>query len=240
MDLSLIIACYNEETVLEHSLKEIIMTLDSTTFTYEIIFVDDYSTDNTPKLINFLCEKYKDKHFRFVLHNKNIGRGGTVTEGFRMAKGDIIGYIDIDLEVHARYIPSCVLAIKDGADVAIGFRVYKFDFRSIDRYIMSKGYNWLMRKMLGINLKDTETGVKFFSRERILPILDKIKDQGWFWDTEIMVQSYLRKYTIAEIPCLFVRRFDNVSTVKGISDSIIYFKNLLRYRKVLENINRNT
>ena len=62
MDLSLIIACYNEETVLEHSLKEIIMTLDSTTFTYEIIFVDDYSTDNTPKLINFLCEKYKDKH----------------------------------------------------------------------------------------------------------------------------------------------------------------------------------
>ncbi len=238
MDLSLIIACYNEEKILEDSVKEILRILDHTTFTYEVIFVDDCSKDNTREIIRMLCERHKNKGFRSIFHSKNKGRGGTVTDGFRVAKGDVIGYIDIDLEVHARYIPSCVLSVKDGADIALAWRIYKFSIWAIDRYLMSKGYLWLMRKMLGVNLRDTETGFKFFNRERILPILDEIQDQGWFWDTEIMVRSYVKNYTIAEIPCLFLRRTDKVSSVNAVSDSINYFRNLLRFRRYVRGRNK--
>lgn len=234
MDLSLIIACYNEEGVLEQSIKEIISILDNTVFTYEVIFVDDCSKDKTREIISTLCEKYKDKNFRSIFHSKNTGRGGAVTDGFRVAQGDVIGYVDVDLEVPARYIPSCVLAIKEGADVAVGLRIYKFNIFAIDRYLMSRGYNWLVRKLLGINLGDTESGFKFFNRKRILPILNEIQDKGWFWDTEVMVRSYIKKYAIVEIPCLFLRRRDKPSTVNKIFDSVNYFRNLWKFKKLLK------
>lgn len=90
-----------------------------------------------------------------------------------------------------------------------------------------------MRKLLGVDLNDTETGYKFFRRERILPVLDEIEDQRWFWDTEVMVRSHYKQYQIVEIPCLFLRRFDKKSTVSPLSHIGDYFRKLCRFRKVV-------
>jgi glycosyltransferase involved in cell wall biosynthesis len=232
-DLSLVLACYNEEVVLEGSLADIIEVLDNTRYSYEILFVDDCSKDRTRQLIDGVIERYADKRMSRIFHEENQGRGGTVSDGIRVAKGDVVGFIDIDLEVHARYIPSCVNAVQNGAEVAVGRRIYKLNLRSLDRYLMSAGYIWLVRKLLGVDLNDTETGYKFFKRERILPVLNEIEDQGWFWDTEVMVRSYYKGYQIAEVPCLFLRRFDKASTVSRLGDTIDYFGKLWRFRKVV-------
>jgi glycosyltransferase involved in cell wall biosynthesis len=234
VDVSLILACYNEEQIFTQSVKEILEILDNTRFTYEIIFVDDCSKDRTRDLISEAIAQYPDKPLRRLLHEKNKGRGGTVADGIKIARGDVAGFIDIDLEVHARYIPSCILAIQNGADVAIAHRVYTFQPKSVDRWLMSKGYSWLVRHLLGVDLFDTETGYKFFDREKILLVLDEIEDQRWFWDTEIMVRSYLRGLKIAEIPALFIRRFDKQSTVSGIRDSVEYFGKLWRFRGAIK------
>ncbi len=114
LDLSLVIPCYNEELILRDSIREVIEILDNTRFNYEIIFVDDYSRDNTRQIINDIIDGYPDKNLSRIFHKKNTGRGGAVMDGIRVAKGEVAGFIDIDLEVHARYIPSCVLAIKNG------------------------------------------------------------------------------------------------------------------------------
>src|SRR5207245_2019890 len=127
------------------------------------------------------------------------GRGATVSDGFRAARGDIVGYLDVDLEVHARYIPSLVRAIEKGAEVATVRRIYAFQLRSLDRYFMSRGYSYLVRKMLGTSLHDTETGYKFFRREALMPVLDEIRDPGWFWDTEFMVRAERRGLCVAEV-----------------------------------------
>jgi hypothetical protein len=66
-----------------------------------------------------------------------------------------------------------------------------------------------------------------------LPILDQIQDQRWFWDTEIMVRSYLNGLKIIEIPTLFIRRFDKQSTVNTLSDSIEYLIQLYRFKKLI-------
>ena len=84
-DLSLIIACYNETDILTNSIKEVVEVLDATRYTYEFIFIDDCSQDDTRELIDALIEQYADKSFRSIFHEQNKGRGGTVTDGIREA-----------------------------------------------------------------------------------------------------------------------------------------------------------
>jgi glycosyltransferase involved in cell wall biosynthesis len=231
--LSLVLACYNEAEHLEHSFAEIRDTLTQVPFPFEVIFVDDVSRDRTRELLAAIVAAHPDLTLRTILHERNRGRGATVSDGFRAARGAITGYIDVDLEVHSRYIPSLVRAIDQGADVATLRRIYAFQLGSLDRYFMSRGYSWLVRRMLGVGFADTETGYKFFRRERVLPLLDEIEDEGWFWDTEFMVRAGRRGLTVVEIPGAYIRRADKTSTVRGMRDSLRYFRQLVRFRSRL-------
>lgn len=230
IDLSLVLACFNEETHFEESVRQILEVLDHTVFSYEIIFVDDCSRDKTRLLIEDAFRRYPDKRFSKIFHKENIGRGGTVSDGLRLASGENAGYIDIDLEVGARYIPPLLLALQNGADVATAERIYRFYWRGTIRWILSHGYSVLRRLALDLPIKDTESGFKFFRREKIIPLLNKIQDRRWFWDTEVMALCYFAGYRIAEVPCLFQRRFDKQSTVNSIPDSFDYLLKLWRFR----------
>jgi len=229
--LSVVLACYNEEEILASSFAEIHEELEGLGRPYEIVFVDDVSRDRTREIIRGLVADHPRVRTQVILHETNRGRGATVTDGFRAARGDIAGFLDVDLEVHARYIPSLVRAIEKGADVATVRRIYAFQLRSLDRYVMSRGYSYLVRRMLGTSLHDTETGYKFFRREALLPVLDEIRDPGWFWDTEFMLRAERRGLRIAEVPGAYIRRFDKTSTVRGLRDSARYFGKLLSFRR---------
>jgi glycosyltransferase involved in cell wall biosynthesis len=231
--LSLVIACYNEEETLAASFDEIKDVLLGMKQAVEVIFVDDCSRDRTREILRTLVERTSDLPLRVILHESNRGRGATVTDGFRAARGSITGFLDVDLEVHARYIPSLVRAIERGADVATVRRIYAFQLGSLDRYLMSRGYSYLVRRLLDVNLRDTETGYKFFRRESLLPILDAISDPGWFWDTEFMVRAARAGLRIEEVPGAYIRRDDKTSTVRGLRDSIRYFARLLAFRRSL-------
>ena len=233
IDVSLVLACYNEAPHFNESVHEIMTTLDQTRLSYEIIFVDDCSRDTTRTLIDACIAGHPHHRMSRIFHERNTGRGGAVSDGFRASTAQVVGYIDIDLEVHARYIPACVRAIQEGADVAVAWRIYKFQIWSLYRYILSQGYHWLVQRYLKNPLKDTETGYKFFNRARLLPLLDEVQDQGWFWDTEVMVRAFLHQYNIIEVPALFLRRLDKQSTVNGIRDSWIYARRLIRFRRQL-------
>lgn len=231
--LSLVIACYNEEQVLLESVAEIRETLLELARPCELIFVDDCSRDRTRELLRALAADPSEVPVRLILHERNQGRGASVSDGFRAARGAIAGYLDVDLEVHCRYIPSLLRAIEKGADVATVRRIYAFQVRSLDRYFMSRGYSWLVRALLGTRLHDTETGYKFFRREKLLPVLDAIRDRGWFWDTEFMLRAERSGLLIAELPGAYVRRSDKTSTVSGLRDSLAYFLRLWRFRREL-------
>jgi glycosyltransferase AglD len=233
--VSVVLACYNEEETLEASFREIWRTLEGLNRSSEVIFVDDVSRDRTREIIRGIVERHPDR-VRAIFHETNRGRGASVNDGFRASRAEIVGFLDVDLEVHARYIPSLVAAIEDGADVATVRRIYAFQARSLDRYFMSRGYSLLVRRLLGVPLQDTETGFKFFRRERLLPVLDAIHDTGWFWDTEFMVRALRSGLRIQEVPGAYVRRDDKTSTVRGLQDSWSYFKKLLAFRKTLRSI----
>lgn len=233
--LSLVLACYNEESILEHSVKEIFHVLDAIRWTSEIIFVDDASRDQTSSIVDRLLCDNPNRALRQLKHINNVGRGGTVSDGIRAANGDFVGFIDIDLEVPPRYILPCLTALEQGCDVATALRVYRFDLRSLHRQLMSLGYRRLVRSWLGMPLRDTETGYKFFRRRSILPLLDQVVDRGWFWDTEIMVRAQLAGLAIIEIPALH-ERCHKKSTVKLFRDSLRHIGKLYRFRGIVRKL----
>lgn len=232
IDISIIVACYNEEPHLEDSIVQIEQTLNQTVYSYEIIFVDDRSVDGTRAVIE--CLVATRPHARSLFHSQNTGRGRTVMDGFQLARGRVVGFLDIDLEVHCRYIPSMISAIlDDGYDVATGFRIYKIHLNAIDlvRHVLSVTYRKLVHLLLPVPVVDTETGYKFFRADRIGCVLEECMSPGWFWDTEIMYMAWENGLKIKEIPCLFVRRLDKKSTVRVFRDSWNYLREIIRFRK---------
>ena len=190
VDFSLVIACYNEAPIIEASVAETFRVLDAMRWTTEVIFVDDRSRDDTVALIERIIAHHPERALRIIVHDANVGRGATVTDGMRAARGRFAGFIDIDLEVQARYLLPCLLALEQGADVVTALRVYRFGWRSVDRYVLSRGYTWLRRRLIELPVEDTEAGFKLFRRDRIGPVLDACQDRGWFWDTEVLVRAY--------------------------------------------------
>jgi glycosyltransferase involved in cell wall biosynthesis len=206
--------------------------LDALRWRSEIIFVDDLSRDRTRDVIAAIVRAHPGRAIRVIAHERNVGRGGSVMDGMRVGQGRFLAFIDIDLEVHVRYLLPCLLALEAGYDVATALRIYRFSWRSLDRYVLSRGYRWLMRKLIDVPLQDTETGFKVFRANRIRPVLDACVDQGWFWDTEVMVRAHAAKLRIIEVPVLFLRRFDKTSSVHAVRDTVEYLRKLWAFRPV--------
>jgi len=227
VDLSIIIPCYNEGPTFEKSVFKVVNQLNKTHTSWEIIFVEDKSQDETRRTVEELTKKLP--RTKVIFHNINQGRGKSVADGIKAAKGEICGYLDIDLEVSEKYIPLFVKEIEQGFDLAVGKRFYEGGgLSAILRFLASKTYATAVKHIVSIPIEDTETGYKFFRRIKILPILAKIKSRHWFWDTEICAQASWNGLSLTQIPVLFKRRIDKKSTVKLIPDTIDYIKNLIK------------
>jgi len=229
VELSIIIPCYNEGSTFENSVRKVIDVVKTLDRRWEIIFVEDKSADDSKKTVEKITKKYK--HIRAVYHRKNEGRGKSVSDGIKTAKGAICGYLDIDLEISPSYIPLFIKEIAEGSDLVVGQRFYEGGrINSILRFLASKIYALCVKYTVDIPVEDTEAGYKFFNRKKITPILRKIKSKHWFWDTEICAQAYWNGLAITQVPVLFKRRHDKKSTVKILPDTFDYVENLIRLR----------
>lgn len=226
--LSLIIPCYNEGPTFAHSVGQIVSVIKKLKKTWEIIFVEDKSTDSTKDEIVRMVKKIKNS--RVIYHNKNQGRGRSVTDGILASKAQICGFLDVDLEVSAEYIPIFISEIEKGADAAVGKRFYEKTSSSILRFIASKIYAFIVKSLLDLPISDTEAGYKFFRRTTILPVLARTHDKKWFWDTEICARAHWANLKISQIPVLFERRNEKKSTVRLIPDTLEYMRRIINFR----------
>lgn len=229
-ELSVVIACYMEESHLAASVGELTATLDAMGRSYELIFIEDKSADGTARVVAELVAQRPAR--RAVYHETNQGRGATVAEGFRLARGRVVGFLDIDLEVHCRHLPMVLTAIDEGADGATALRHYSPGVSANGwlRKALSRSYRWLFHRCFDAPFEDPETGFKFFVRERILPVVAEAKDHHWFWDSEIMVLAHLHGLRVVEVPCFFVRRDQKESTVRLLRDVWRYFAAMREFR----------
>jgi len=238
--LSLVVACYNEAQHLESSVRALQVTLRQLNCSHELIFIDDASSDGTPQLLQKIGQTHPQ--YRIILHEKNVGRGGTVSEGLRMASGRIVGYLDIDLEVPPCYLLSMLTAFEtEACDAVVGRRVYKIQMTpfALMRHLSHIGYRWLAGKLLPMPVADSEAGFKFFSREKILPVLDQVKDARWFWDTEVLVRAERAGLCLREVTCLYSRNLEKTSTVRIIPDTLEYMRRVRGLRRELREQHRH-
>lgn len=225
---SLILPCFNEGVTFEKSVHKIIAELKKNKVYWEIVFVEDRSTDDT----KFAVEKFvkSNKNIRAIFHRQNMGRGRSVADGIIASRFPICGFMDVDCEVSPSYIHLFIDEIKMGSDLVVGTRFYEKGFASIPRVAASKIYSLIVKMILDIPIGDTETGFKFFNKNHILKVLKSVKDEGWFWDTEICARSYWKGLKLSEVPVLYVRRREKKSTVNLFSDSVDYFVKLIKFR----------
>ncbi|OGK21869.1 hypothetical protein A3C23_00790 [Candidatus Roizmanbacteria bacterium RIFCSPHIGHO2_02_FULL_37_13b] len=224
--LSLVLACFNEAEHLKTSYTTLLTFLKKINRPFEIIFVDDKSKDHTISIIRSLIKSRPDIPTVLITHSKNFGRGKSVTDGLDVAQGEIAGYIDADLEISPEYIqPALHCLLKN--DFVVGKRDYVFTFRLIHRYIATKVYALFVKKLFHLPVSDTESGFKFFHRSKILSVLKKAKNPGWFWDTEIVFYAVKMGLTVCEIPLVYKKKFSKKSTVHTIKDSTEYLINLI-------------
>ena len=226
--VSLILALYNEGPTLEQSLKTIYKSLQEIKKTWEVILVEDKSTDDTSVTVQKLLPYLKNT--KLILHKENQGRGKTVSDGIKTAKGTYCGFLDVDLEISSDYIPLFTKELDKGFDMVVGNRFYEKKLTAVSRILTSIGYKLIVHFLLKLPIDDTESGYKFFEREKILPVLSKITEKGWFWDSEICARAYWAGLKISQIPVLFIRRVDKKSTVKLIPDTWDYLKKIYKFR----------
>jgi len=199
--VSVVFPAYNEATTLEAAVEKVTQTLNEFTHFYEIIIAEDGSTDGTDKLAAALAEKHP-----FVKHihrEKRLGRGAALKNAFKQSSGEVLVYMDLDLATDVKHLKSLVDAVEyEGYDFATGSRLLSESKvkRSGARHLASKTYNFMVRTLLGSEVKDHQCGFKAFRREPLMQLLDKVCANHWFWDTEILVRAYRRGYKIKEIP----------------------------------------
>lgn len=228
-DVSIIIPCFQEENHILENVRRINQVMHASGFSFELIFVEDASTDTTREKILQIAKEFPNVHY--VFHEKNIGKGGSVSDGVKIANGRFIGHIDIDLEVSAEYIPALLSELEKGSDVVLVNRKVKFSVTP--KYFLRDAAGMLHRRVLqlflGIPHTDVQSGCKFFRREALLPLLEKIGSTGWFFDAELMARAYDANLRIRQIPGYYIRSQKKRSTVNLFSDGIEQLGNLIKF-----------
>ncbi len=198
--ISIVFPAYNEADGLEKAVREVMDRLENLGYEYEIIIAEDGSTDGTDLIAKKLEETFDSvKH----LHSDTrLGRGQALKRSFREALGDIIVYMDVDLSTSLDHLDEVIREIENGHDIVTGSRRLRESQseRPFNRDFMSAVYNTLVRVILGSKLNDHQCGFKAFRKDSVLPVLDEVKNNHWFWDTEILVRAQKKGLSVGEIP----------------------------------------
>ena len=202
MELSVVIALYNERESLRELVEGITAVVGKMGIEYEIIMVNDGSTDGSWALIKEMAQT--DKHIRGISFRRNYGKSPALHCGFAHTRGKIVITMDADLQDDPNEIPALYEMIaKEGYDLVSGWKKKRYDNR-LSKNLPSKLYNATARKVTGIRLHDMNCGLKAYKSEvvksielyadmhRYIPYL--AKDAGFTKITEKVVRHHPRKY----------------------------------------------
>lgn len=206
MDLSIVIPLLNEAESLPElaSWIEKVMTVNN--FSYEIIFIDDGSTDESWQIINHLSKN--NPNIKGISFHRNYGKSAALYIGFQKANGDVVITMDADLQDNPEEIPEMVRMIKeDGFDLISGWKKVRHD-PVLSKNLPSKFYNWTVRRMTRIKLHDMNCGLKAYRKQviksievygdmhRFIPVLAKWA--GFKKIGEKVVKHQERKYGVTK------------------------------------------
>lgn len=226
--VSIIIPAYNEEKRLPDTLRKILKFISSKRISAEIIVVDDGSRDNTSGIVSAM----KNPKVRLVKNPKNMGKGFSVQNGIKNAKGDVLLFTDADLSTPIKHITEFLAYHKEGYDVVIASRdlveskviVPQSHFREFG----GKVFNLMVRIVTGLPVHDTQCGFKSFTKKAAKAIFSRQTIPGFGFDAEILFIAYSLKLQIKESAVEWYN--DPGTKVSFFRDSIRMFAELFKIR----------
>ncbi|MGN0435190.1 MAG: glycosyltransferase family 2 protein [Wujia sp.] len=231
--LCVIMPAYNESKNIKSNLLYTSKTIGSFINNYQIIAVNDGSSDNTLDGIKEAASA--DSRIKYISYNRNRGKGYAISTGVKHADAEYIAFLDSDLElspIMLRYFLKALQAT--GADIAIGSKLHKKSKLKypLSRKIISYGYYLLLKLLFKLKIKDTQTGIKLFKAKVIKPICENLHSNGYAYDIEILATAAKQGYTIIEMPIElnYSRSKANKSTI-SIKSVIKVFKETLAVKR---------
>lgn len=226
--VDVVIPVYNEERVLAQSVATLREFLERNLAQgWKIVIVDNASIDKTWDIAQALSQQHSDV---ISLHLGQKGRGRALRRAWLESTSDIVSYMDVDLSTDLSAFPKLIQAIDEGYDVAVGSRLLPGSSvrRSFKREFTSRSYNFLIKAMFRARFCDAQCGFKALSAEAARKLVPLVQDQGWFFDTELLILAEKKGYRIKEVPVAWVEDPDSrVSVPKTAFDDL---KGLLRMR----------
>jgi dolichol-phosphate mannosyltransferase len=221
-DISIVMPAFNEEDHIEEAIKKVNCAVRQLRFTYEIIVVDDGSLDRTlNKVLN--CAR-SNRRVRVVSYGKNQGKGFAIRTGFYHADGDIVIFIDSDLDVDPTQIGEYVKAL-ESADMVIASKWHpqsEIEMTS-SRRLLSHGFNALVRLLTTVSVNDTQTGLKAMRRKALEKTFSRLTVKRYAYDVELLAIANLEKVKIVEAPITLsvTQRFKPKEILRMLSDLLV-------------------
>lgn len=245
MKVDFVIPAYNEEGILERNIELLLTYLrgKSLPFSFLVTIAVNGSTDRSAEIAQKLEKENPGEVKAFIIERG--GKGNAVKEATLASSADAILYMDVDLAVSLEDIEPLLAPIISGkSDLVIASRLLSKSQtkRSIFRTFISLSYNFVSRIILEHTLSDLQCGFKAGSRGLFQKIFPKVKDERWFFDTELVALSARECMRISEIPVSWEesRYAERQSKVKVVRDSLRFLRSLalLRWRFLREDVSR--
>ena len=226
--VEVVIPVYNEEQTLPRSIMILTEFLrDNLPNPWRVVIADNASTDDTRSVSEMLCAMDPSvTYMRIPLK----GRGRALRAAWMDSTADIVSYMDVDLSTDLVQYPELVRALESGDHIAVGSRLSKESrvTRSLKREFISRTYNLMVRSMFFAGFPDAQCGFKALTRQTARAIVPHIKNNNWFFDTELLVIAAKRGYRIRSVPVKWDD--DPNSTVNITSTAAEDIRGLLRLR----------
>jgi dolichyl-phosphate beta-glucosyltransferase len=233
ISISVILPCFNEAGNIQKNIGEICSYLDHNNKNFEIIAVNDGSTDNTLELLQKFKKTNLNVPLRIISKKRNSGKGGAVKIGILRSQGDIVMFMDADQAIPIQELTKFIEAVKAGNDLVIASR-FVGKIRIIKpvlwyRNIMEKVFRVL--RMMIINnydVQDTQCGFKAFTRAAAQQIFPLLTVKGWSFDVEVIFLAKKMGLKVKELPITLQNPQE--SHIRIVRDSISMFLDLIRIR----------
>jgi glycosyltransferase involved in cell wall biosynthesis len=218
--VDVVVPVHDEQAVLAATVRRLHEYLSAELpFAWRIVIADNASTDETPRIAASLAEELPDVGL-VTLPEK--GRGRALREAWRRSDAEVVCYMDADLSTDLRaLLPLLAPLVSGHSDVAIGTRLAAGArvTRSPRRELISRAYNGLLHATLGARFSDAQCGFKALRADAADRLLPAVRDDGWFFDTELLVLAQRQDMRVHEVPVDWVEdadsRVDIVATALG-------------------------
>ncbi len=208
-NIDIVLPVYNEEHCLAQSARQVLNYLSSNVnWVWRIVIVDNASTDRTPIIGRELASQVPQIE---MIRLERKGRGYALRHAFESSCADAVMYMDIDLSTDLTHLSEIVDLLQAGHDLAVGSRLAATSQveRSIKRELISRTYNVIVTIMFGRVCGDFQCGFKAFRRSTVQKLLPLVKDNGYFFDTEIILTASRLGCRIIDLPVRWVEDPDS-------------------------------